>query len=95
MQESNEVTEAKSENIRWQVVSEQLHRHNLNRLKQFGEWLKLEGVDDEIFNHFLTWANHMIEEQLKMRMQMKKFMQDGIKDALIINALKSGDGEIH
>ena len=85
------VQKSRRDNISFQVISEDIHRFDLNRLKQFEDWLKLEGVDEEILIHFLEWANSLIEDNLKRKMNVKKLMQRGIDNAVEINLLRFGD----
>lgn len=85
------VQKSRRDNISFQVISEDIHRFDLNRLKQFEDWLKLEGVDEEILTHFLEWANSLIEDNLKRKMNVKKLMQRGIDNAVEINLLRFGD----
>lgn len=85
------VQKSRRDNISFQVISEDIHRFDLKRLKQFEDWLKLEGVDEEILTHFLEWANSLIEDNLKRKMNVKKLMQRGIDNAVEINLLRFGD----
>jgi len=89
MPDSDEIKESTKRDIRWQVVSEEMHRDDLNRLKDFKEWLELVGVNPETRKIMFDWIEDLINEQLKMRMQMKKFMKNGIKNALEIRRLRS------
>lgn len=85
------VQKSSRDNISFQVIGEDIHRSDLKRLNKFEQWLKLEGVDEELLAHFLKWANGLIEDNLKMTMNVKKLMQSGIESAAEINLLRFDD----
>lgn len=75
--------------IRWQVVSESINRDDIEKFKLLKTLFVIECVDDDISEHFLTWIENMIQEQLRLRLQIKDMMRTGIEDSISINGLQS------
>ena len=78
-----------------QVISEDMHRSNLEDLKRFEEWLRLENVDEQCLGSFLKWAKGLIDDNLQSDMRFKKLMQTMTKDQVDRLKLDEGDNQIN
>jgi len=76
--------------IHWQLVAESLNRDDVERFELLKKLFEIESVEDNISDHFLTWIENIIQEQFKLRMQIKNMMETGIEDAITINSLRYG-----
>ena len=85
---SNSVDKTRSDNIRMQVLSEGMHRDDMELLQKFEEWLLAEEVDEGLREKMIVWVTSLIDELLHSRIQTKQRLAANLSQALLINHLR-------